>query len=109
MKRLGRVNHSFPSLEDVRGAANDRLCKNVVTRFLTKFWIEGEGQALAFDKATAGTHEVRCVFSLVGFSSFLPFSFYVAYDFVYFVSWHSPGMLRLLLPGLARPRPLRQA
>ena len=70
MKRLGWVNHSFPSLEDARGAPNDRLCKNVVARFLMKFWIEGEGQALAFDKAAAGTHEVRCGFSLVGFSSF---------------------------------------
>ena len=86
MRRHGQVNHSFPILEDVRGAANDRLCKNVVARFLTKFWIEGEGEALAFDKATAGTHEVRCVFSLVGFSSFFPFSFYVAYDLVDFVS-----------------------
>ena len=86
MKRLGWVNHSFPILEDVRGAANDRLCKNVVACFLMKFWIKGEGRALAFDEAAAGTHEVRCGFSLVGFSSFFPFSFYVAYDFVYFVS-----------------------
>ena len=59
LKRLGRVNHNFPSLEDVRGAANDRLCKNVVARFLTKFWIEGEGRALAFDEAAVGTHMVR--------------------------------------------------
>ena len=53
---------------------------------MTKFWIEGEGRALAFDEVDAGTHEVRCGFSLVGFSSVFPFSFYVAYDFVYFVS-----------------------
>ena len=83
LKRLGRVNHNFPSLAKVRGAANDRLCKNVVTRFLMKFWIEGEGRALAFDEAVVGTHEVRWVFSLVVFSFPL---FYVAYDFVYFVS-----------------------
>ena len=70
MKRLGQVNHSFPILEDVRGATNDWLCKNVVACFLTKFWVEGEGQALAFDEAVAGTHEVRCGFSLVSFSSF---------------------------------------
>ena len=43
LKRLGRVNHNFPSLENVRGAANDRLSKNVVTYILTKFWIEGKG------------------------------------------------------------------
>ena len=48
-----------------------------------KFWIEGEGRALAFDEAAAGTHEVRWVFSLVVFS-FPPFN--VAYDFVYFIS-----------------------
>ena len=65
LKRLGRVNHNFPSLEDVRGAANDWLCKNVVARFLTKFWIEGEGRALAFDEVVAGTHEVRWGFSLI--------------------------------------------
>jgi hypothetical protein len=35
--------HHFPSLKDVRGAANDRFCKNVVVHFLTKFWIEGRG------------------------------------------------------------------
>ena len=73
MKRLGRVNHGFPSLEDVRGAASDRLCKNVVAHFLMKFWIEGEGRALAFDEAAAGTHEVRWGFSLVVFSSFFAF------------------------------------
>jgi len=50
-----------------------------------KFSIEGEGQALIFHKAVAGTHEVCWGFSLVVFSSLSPF-FYVAYDFVYFVS-----------------------
>ena len=58
----------------------------MLSHFLTKFWIEGEGRALAFDEVDAGTHEVRCGFSLVGFSSFFPFSFYVAYDLVDFVS-----------------------
>ena len=86
MKRLGWVNHSFPSLEDVLGAANDQLCKNVVACFLMKFWIEGEGWALAFDEAAAGTHVVHCGFSLVDFSSFFLFVFCVAYDFVYFIS-----------------------
>ena len=75
LKRLGWVNHNFPSLEDVWGAANDRLCKNVVARFLTKFWIEGEGRALAFDEASAGTHEVRCGFSLVVVCRSFPFLF----------------------------------
>ena len=84
MKRLGWVNHSFPSLEDVRGAANDRLCKNVVARFLMKFWTEGEGRALAFDEAAAGTHEVHCGFSLVDFSSFFPFSFLCILQFCLF-------------------------
>ena len=70
LKRLERVNHNFPSLEDVWGAANDRLCKNVVARFLMKFWIKGEGRALAFDEAAASTHKVCCCFSLGGFSSF---------------------------------------
>ena len=59
LKRLGRVNHNFLSLEDVWGGANDRLCKNVGARFLMKFWIEGEGQVLAFDEVAAGTHEER--------------------------------------------------
>ena len=75
MKRLGCVNHGFPSLEDVRGAACDWLCKNVVVRFLMKFWIEGEGRALAFDEAAAGTHEVRCGFSLVVVCRSFPFLF----------------------------------
>ena len=73
LKRLGRVNHNFPSLVDVQVVANDRLCKNVVVRFLTKFWIEGEGQALAFDNAVASTHKVCWGFSLVVFSSFPSF------------------------------------
>ena len=85
MKRLGRVHHNFLSLEDVWGAASDWLCKNVVVHFLTKFWIEGVGRALAFNEAAVGTHKVCWGFSLVVFSSFSPF-FYVAYDFVYFVS-----------------------
>ena len=72
MKKLGWVNHNFPSLEDMRGAANDRLCKNVVMHFLIKFWIEGKGRALAFDEAAASTHEVHWGFSLLFFSSFSP-------------------------------------
>ena len=86
MKRLGRVNHGFPSLEDVRGVVSDRLCKNVVARFLMKFWIEGEGRSLAFDEVVAGTHEVPCGFSLVVFFRSFPFLFCSTYDFVHFVS-----------------------
>ena len=86
MKRLGLVSHGFPSLEDVRGAASDRLCKNVVAHFLMKFWIEGEGRALAFDEMVAGTHEVCCGFSLMLFFCSFPFLFYSTYDFVHFVS-----------------------
>lgn len=37
LKKLGRVNHNFPSVEDVRGAAEHRACKNVCARFLKKF------------------------------------------------------------------------
>ena len=44
-------------MDDVRGT-KDCLCKNVVVGFLMKFWMEGEGQALAFGEATTGTHEV---------------------------------------------------
>lgn len=58
LKKLGHVNHNFLSVEDVRGAAEDRACKNVCVRFLKKFWMEGGGQALAFGKAAAGAQEV---------------------------------------------------
>lgn len=54
----GAINHNFPSVNDVRGASKDRLCKNVIVRFLMKFWIEGEGRALAFGEAVTGTHGV---------------------------------------------------
>ena len=37
LKRLGCVNHNFPSVDDVQGASKDCLCKNVDARFLTKF------------------------------------------------------------------------
>ena len=106
MKRLGCVNHGFPSLEDVRGVASDRLCKNVVARFLMKFWIEGEGRALASDETVAGTHEVHCGFCLVVVFCSFPFLFYSTYDFVYFVSWRSLRTLRPLLAELARQGPL---
>lgn len=58
LKRLGRVNHNFPSIDDVRGASKDRLGKNVDTRFLMKLWMEGEGRSLAFGEAVTGTQEV---------------------------------------------------
>lgn len=58
LKKLGRVNNSFPSVDDVRGASSDRLCKNIVTRYLMKFWMEGRGRALAFSEAVSSTHEV---------------------------------------------------
>jgi hypothetical protein len=41
LKRLGCVSHNFPSVDDVRWAAEDCYCKNVVARFFTKFWMEG--------------------------------------------------------------------
>jgi hypothetical protein len=44
----------FPSVDDIREAARDPQCKNVVVRFLRKFWSTG-GRALAFDVAAAGT------------------------------------------------------
>jgi hypothetical protein len=40
-----------------------------------KFWIEGEGQALAFDEAAVGTHEVHCGFVVVVVFSFFFISF----------------------------------
>ena len=43
LKRLGHVNHNFPSVEEVQGATNDQACKNVCARFLKKFWMEGGG------------------------------------------------------------------
>ena len=46
-----------------------------------KFSIEGEGQALVFDKAVAGTHEVHWGFSLV-FSSFSPFFMFLMILFI---------------------------
>jgi hypothetical protein len=60
---LGRVNHNFPSLDDVQGASGDQLCKNVVARFLTKFWMDDRGRALAFDEAASGANEVFQVLS----------------------------------------------
>ena len=58
LKRLGRINHNFPSIDNVRVASKDRLCKNVDARFLTKFWMEGEDRSLAFGEAMTGTQEV---------------------------------------------------
>ena len=29
LKKLGRISHNFPSVEDVREAVDDRYCKNV--------------------------------------------------------------------------------
>ena len=58
LKKLGHVSHNFPSVDDVHGASGDRICKNVVAWFLTKFWMEGRGRALAFSEAASGTHEV---------------------------------------------------
>lgn len=43
LRRLGHVNHTFPSVEDVQGAVEDRSCKNVCAWFLKKFWMEGGG------------------------------------------------------------------
>ena len=45
-------------MDDVREAVRDPQCKNVVVRFLKRFWTQAEGHALAFDVAAAGTHEV---------------------------------------------------
>lgn len=42
----------------MRSVSGDQLCKNVAAWFLMKFWMEGEGQALAFNEAALGTHEV---------------------------------------------------
>ena len=47
-----------------------------------KFLIEGEGWALAFDEAMAGTHEVRWGFSLVVFSSFPSFFMFLMILFI---------------------------
>ena len=58
-----------------------------------KFGIDGEGWAPAFDEAAAGTHEVRCGFSLVVVFCSFPFLFYSTYDFVHFVSRRNLGML----------------
>jgi hypothetical protein len=51
LKRLGHINHTFPSVEDVQGVVEDRSCKNLCARFLKKFWMEGGGRALAFGEA----------------------------------------------------------
>ena len=47
-----------------------------------KFWIEGEGQALAFDEAVAGTDEVHWGFSLVVLPSFLPLFMLIVISFI---------------------------
>ena len=58
LKKIGRVSYKFPSVDDVRESVRDPQCKNVVVRFLKRFWTQAEGHALAFDVAAAGTHEV---------------------------------------------------
>lgn len=58
LKKLGHVSHNFPSVNDVRGASGGHLCKNIVAWFMTKFWMEGGGRALAFSEVALGTHEV---------------------------------------------------
>ena len=58
LKKISQVSHNFPSVDDVREAVRDPQCKNVVVRFLKRFWTQARGRALAFDVAAAGTHEV---------------------------------------------------
>jgi hypothetical protein len=70
LKKLGHVSHNFPSIDDVRSASRDCLCKNVVARFLMKFWMEGGGRALAFSEEASGTHEVYWGFCVIAFCSF---------------------------------------
>lgn len=57
MKAVTRPPHKFPKVDDVRGAINDDLCKNVVSRFLKRFWEKG-GRTLALEISIAGTREV---------------------------------------------------
>jgi uncharacterized membrane protein len=49
--------HKFSSVDDVRGAVKDPLCKNMVSCFLERFWAKG-GWAIASDMDVAGTQEV---------------------------------------------------
>jgi len=76
----GHISHNFPSVEDVRGAAEDHYCKNMVVRFLKKFWMEGGGRALAFGMAVVGTQEVLgflfCCF-------FLFWSFWFSFAYIF--------------------------
>jgi uncharacterized membrane protein YhfC len=51
-------------VDGIREAARDPQWKNMVVRFLRKFW-STRGQALAFDVAAAGTHEVLLGFYFV--------------------------------------------
>lgn len=57
LKVLGKPPHNFLSVDDVRGAVKDPLCKNVVSFFLKRFQAKG-GQAIASDMGAAGTQEV---------------------------------------------------
>lgn len=57
LKTIGKPSHKFPSVDSVHRAINDDLCKNVVSRFLKRFWEKG-GRDLTLDVGVAGSQEV---------------------------------------------------
>jgi hypothetical protein len=78
LKKIGRVPHKFPSVDGIHEAVRDPQCKNMV-RFLRKFW-STRGQALAFDVAAVGTHEVLLGFCIIIFPicfCFVPYYFFI--------------------------------
>lgn len=62
LKKIKRVNHVFPDVDDVRRSKDDNVCINVVNRFLKRFWMDGGGRALAFEEAAEAT---RLVFTFL--------------------------------------------
>jgi hypothetical protein len=68
LKVLGKPPHKFPSVDNVREAVRDSLCKNVVSWLLKKFWAKG-GRAIASYVGMASTQEVT--FGVFVFSFYL--------------------------------------
>lgn len=77
LKRLGKVNHFPPTVDDVQRSAQDRACLNMARSFLKRFWVDGRGRVLAFEEAAKATWEVKCFFLVVSLFLLVLSLFYV--------------------------------
>lgn len=62
LKKIKRVNHVFPDIDDVRKSKDDNIFKNVANCFLKRFWMDGGGRVLAFEEAAEATRQVSCFY-----------------------------------------------